>query len=64
MLFRSLVRQVQRNRHLLLGLMSTAGWDFYFKEWWHYQLFEPRRYPLLSDRAAGTAMMAAGAGLD
>ena len=59
-----LVPQVQRNRHLLLGLMSTAGWGFYFKEWWHYQLFEPRRYPLLSDRAAGTAMMAAGAGLD
>ncbi len=40
----------QRNRFTLLGLMSAAGWDFYGKEWWHYQLFDARsRYPLLSD---------------
>jgi len=26
-------------------------------EWWHYQLFRPRRYPALTDREAGTAMM-------
>jgi zinc D-Ala-D-Ala dipeptidase len=39
----------QRNRLLLLGLMTAAGWDFYRREWWHYQLFEPRRYPLLGD---------------
>jgi len=38
-----------RNRFILLGLMTTAGWDFYRNEWWHYQLFQPRRYPLLSD---------------
>ena len=25
----------QRNRLVLLGLMTTAGWDFYSKEWWH-----------------------------
>lgn len=50
--------KAQRNRHLLLGLMSAAGWDFYVNEWWHYQLFEPRRYPLLSDAAAGTRLMA------
>src|SRR5262245_9118196 len=37
---------VQRNRFILLGLMSAAGWDFYMKEWWHYQLFDARRYPL------------------
>jgi len=48
----------QGNRYLLLGLMSAAGWDFYRNEWWHYQLFESRRFPLLSDRAAGTALMA------
>jgi D-alanyl-D-alanine dipeptidase len=47
----------QRNRLLLLGLMTAAGWDFYRNEWWHYQLFEPRRLPLLSDTAAGTRMM-------
>jgi len=48
----------QRNRTLLLGLMTAAGWDCYRNEWWHYQLFRPRRYPPLTDREAGTAMMA------
>jgi len=48
----------QRNRALLLGIMTAAGWDYYRNEWWHYQLFNARRYPLLSDRAAGTQMMA------
>ncbi|MFI4988367.1 MAG: M15 family metallopeptidase, partial [Alphaproteobacteria bacterium] len=47
----------QRNRHLLLGLMSAAGWDFYKNEWWHYQLFNARRYPLISDTALPWAMM-------
>lgn len=47
----------QRNRHLLLGIMSTAGWDFYSKEWWHYQLFEPRRYPLVENSELAKSMM-------
>jgi D-alanyl-D-alanine dipeptidase len=48
----------QRNRFNLLGLMSAAGWDFYGKEWWHYQLFEARaRYPLLSDSVLTPPMM-------
>ncbi|MBC6440616.1 MAG: D-alanyl-D-alanine dipeptidase [Rhodospirillales bacterium] len=45
------------NRLLLLGIMTAAGFDWYVREWWHYQLFQPRRYPLLTDRAAGTGMM-------
>lgn len=49
--------EAQRNRHLLLGLMTAAGWDHYAAEWWHYQLFDARRYPLLSDGAAGTRLM-------
>lgn len=49
--------EAQRNRALLLGLMTAAGWDCYLKEWWHYQLFRPARFPLLSDSAAGTRMM-------
>jgi D-alanyl-D-alanine dipeptidase len=49
---------VQRNRHLLLGLMSAAGFDFYDREWWHYQLFSPRaRYPLLSDSVLPVRLM-------
>ena len=49
----------QRNRMLLLGLMASAGWDHYLNEWWHYQMFAPRRYPLLWDSAARTGLMAA-----
>lgn len=47
----------QRNRHILMGIMTTAGWDFYRNEWWHYQLFNSREYTLLSDEAAGTGMI-------
>jgi D-alanyl-D-alanine dipeptidase len=44
----------QRHRALLLGLMTAAGFDFYRREWWHYQLFQPRgRYPVLSDSVLG-----------
>ena len=48
----------QRNRFLLLGLMSAAGWDFYKNEWWHYQLFDSKKYPLLSDADLPAQMMA------
>ncbi|MGO8914756.1 MAG: D-alanyl-D-alanine dipeptidase [Stellaceae bacterium] len=47
----------QRNRFLLLGLMSAAGWDFYGNEWWHYQLFNSRQYPVLGDADAPAPMM-------
>ena len=47
----------QRNRLLLMGLMTAAGWDFYRNEWWHYQLFEARRYPLVSDADLPRPMM-------
>jgi D-alanyl-D-alanine dipeptidase len=49
--------EAQRNRHLLLGLMTAAGWDCYRKEWWHYQLFHPRSYPSLTDAQADSNMM-------
>jgi D-alanyl-D-alanine dipeptidase len=51
--------EAQRNRALLLGLMTAAGWDFYGNEWWHYQLFGSRRYPLLGDSVLPEGMMAA-----
>ncbi|HEX2525247.1 MAG TPA: D-alanyl-D-alanine dipeptidase [Geminicoccus sp.] len=48
----------QRNRLLLLGLMTAAGFDFYRNEWWHYQLFDARaRYPLIADGAAAPRLM-------
>lgn len=46
----------QQNRMLLLGIMTLAGWDFYKNEWWHYQLYKPRDYPLLSDKKMLTGM--------
>lgn len=42
----------QQNRYLLMGIMLTAGWDFYFNEWWHYQLFQCRNYPVISPKDA------------
>ncbi len=47
--------EAQRNRLLLMGLMTAAGWDFYRNEWWHYQLFDARRYPLVSRRRPAAA---------
>jgi zinc D-Ala-D-Ala dipeptidase len=55
-----LPKAVQRNRLSLLGLMSAAGWDFYGNEWWHYQLFDAKRYPLLGDDALDRPMMPRG----
>jgi zinc D-Ala-D-Ala dipeptidase len=49
--------EAQRNRLVLLGIMTSAGWDFYRNEWWHYQLFNTREYPLLSDRDLPQPMM-------
>lgn len=52
--------EAQRNRMLLMGIMTTAGWDFYRNEWWHYQLFNSRQYDLFTDAEAGTEMLAGG----
>ncbi|HKW53374.1 MAG TPA: D-alanyl-D-alanine dipeptidase [Stellaceae bacterium] len=49
--------EAQRNRFVMLGLMSAAGWDFYGNEWWHYQLFDARQYPLLGDADLSAPMM-------
>ncbi|NQV54956.1 MAG: D-alanyl-D-alanine dipeptidase [Rhodospirillales bacterium] len=49
--------QAQRNRALLIGLMSAAGWDFYRNEWWHYQLFDAKRLPVLNDHDLDEPMM-------
>jgi len=46
----------QRNRFVLLGIMSAAGWDFYGKEWWHYQLFDaPPALPAAQRQRAAAA---------
>ena len=35
------------NRLILLGIMSSTGWDHNPKEWWHYQLFDYKKYNIL-----------------
>ena len=54
---RDVSAEAQRNRLLLLGLMTSAGWDFYRNEWWHYQLFNSRSYPLFSDSILPEGML-------
>ena len=36
-----------KNRLLLLGIMTDSGWDFFRNEWWHYQLFNSKKYPII-----------------
>mgnify|MGYP006158081661 FL=1 len=51
-------QEAQRNRCILMGIMTLAGWDFFKSEWWHYQLFQAREtYDLLYDRDLETSMM-------
>lgn len=49
--------EAQKNRKILLGIMTAAGWDWYDNEWWHYQLFNSRSYSLLGDVEGGANMM-------
>ncbi|MCF4166849.1 D-alanyl-D-alanine dipeptidase [Zavarzinia compransoris] len=49
--------EARRNRLLLIGVMVEAGFVHNIHEWWHYNLPDPDRYPLLSDSAAGTGLM-------
>lgn len=44
-----LLKNIAQNRYMLLGIMLSAGWDFYNNEWWHYQLFSPKDYPLIEE---------------
>jgi len=57
---REIPGSAQNNRHTLLGLMTAVGWDFYRNEWWHYQMFDSHRYPLISDFELDHSMMPPG----
>ena len=48
-LSKSIDKQVRLNRYTLLSIMTLAGFDHYLNEWWHYQLFDSSKYPLISD---------------
>jgi D-alanyl-D-alanine dipeptidase len=49
--------EAQKNRFILMGIMTAAGWDWYTSEWWHYQLFNALSYPLRSDAELPESMM-------
>ncbi|MGB0670122.1 MAG: D-alanyl-D-alanine dipeptidase [Rhodospirillales bacterium] len=50
--------EAERNRLMLMGLMTTAGWDFFRNEWWHYQMFNARaRFPVYSDSVLLRSLM-------
>ena len=52
--------EAHHNRHLLMGIMTLAGWDFYKNEWWHYQLHNTHEFPLLSDSVLVEGIMPTG----
>ncbi len=41
--------QAQRHRAWLAGLMALSGWVHLGSEWWHYNLPDAVRYPLIDD---------------
>ena len=47
----------QKNRLILLGIMTASGWDFYKNEWWHYQLYNSKEWPLINNKEIQTIIM-------
>ena len=43
-------RESYKNRVLLLGIMTDSGWDFFRNEWWHYQLFNSKKFPIIDSK--------------
>jgi len=39
----------KKNRLILLGIMTEAGFDMLDKEWWHYQLPNVRNYEVIQN---------------
>ena len=50
-------KDAQKNRYILLGIMMSAGWDFFKNEWWHYQLFNSKKYKLLKNNVLKNPLM-------
>ncbi len=43
----SISTAAQKNRILLLNIMTQAGFNFIPNEWWHYQMFDPLDYAII-----------------
>ena len=48
-LSKSIPVKSRKNRSLLLSIMVLAGFDFYQNEWWHYQLFDAKKFPIIKN---------------
>ena len=44
-----ITQEAYKNRLMLLGIMTDAGWDFFRNEWWHYQLYNSKNFPIVND---------------
>lgn len=44
--------EAQRNRATLLGLMTAAGFELNWFEWWHYSLPNSHLYPLKNETSS------------
>lgn len=53
--------EAQRNRSMLLGIMLHAGFKAIATEWWHYELPDAHRYPLLDSDVVLVREMTGGA---
>jgi D-alanyl-D-alanine dipeptidase len=49
--------EAQKNRHILMGIMTWAGFHFNPNEWWHYQLPDVMKYDKFTDAQAQTEML-------
>lgn len=49
--------EAQRNRLLLAGVMSVAGFEPIQSEWWHYQLPNAAHFPIIEDHEIPVPMM-------
>lgn len=47
----------QRNRAILLGIMTSAGWEHQSYEWWHYNLPDPLGYRKIDDAVTVARIM-------
>jgi D-alanyl-D-alanine dipeptidase len=51
--------EARRNRLVLAGVMAVAGFEPYPFEWWHYQLPDATRYPMIDQATLGCGPIAA-----
>ncbi|MBN8828849.1 MAG: D-alanyl-D-alanine dipeptidase [Sphingobacteriia bacterium] len=54
---KNISKLAQKNRAILLGIMTLSGWNYYQYEWWHYQLHNVQNYKKYYDKDAPIQMI-------